>query len=80
MKGISSWSSKYQTAENYTYKQSTEKVIFHANGTNQGTSIMHLAHYTEEEEITISQYAKCMIEKVEMQEGTYHIYVKELEL
>lgn len=81
MQGVSSWTSDFSIAEAYSYKSNKAKnprVIFHSNGTNQGTSIKHLAHYDFEDEVLVSSKARWQIEKIEEVEGATHIYVKEL--
>lgn len=80
MMGVSSWTSNIDVADSYTYKTMDPRTIFHSNGTKQGTSIKHLAHYTQEDEVIISSKARWQIEKIEQIEDVTHIYVKELEL
>jgi hypothetical protein len=79
MKGVSSWTSNFDVADSYTYKTTDPATIFHANGTKQGTSIRHLAHYEQEDEILVSTKARWSIEKIEKIEETTHIYLKEVE-
>ena len=80
MQGISSWSSNAEVANKFAKKGLDEKVIFHSKGTKQGTSIRHLAHYTEEDEVMISAKAKWSITNIEKADNVTHIYVEELEV
>lgn len=80
MMGVSSWTSNIDVADSYTYKTMDPRTIFHSSGTKQGTSIKHLAHYTQEDEVIVSSKTRWQIEKIEQIEDVTHIYVKELEL
>ena len=80
MQGISSWSSNAEVASRFAKKGLDEKVIFHSKGTKQGTSIRHLARYTEEDEVMISAKAKWSITNIEKVDNVTHIYVEELEV
>ena len=80
MQGISSWSSNAEVANKFAKKGLDEKVIFHSKGTKQGTSIRHLAHYTEEDEVMISAKAKWSITNIQKVDNVTHIYVEELEV
>jgi hypothetical protein len=80
MQGISSWSSNAEVANKFAKKGLDEKVIFHSKGTKQGTSIRHLAHYTEEDEVMISAKAKWSITNIQKVDDVTHIYVEELEV
>ena len=83
MQGVSSWTSSFDIAESYSYKSNKSKqnqrVIFHSNGTKQGTSIKHLAHYDFEDEVLVSTKARWQINRTEEIDGATHIFLKELE-
>lgn len=83
MQGVSSWTSSFDIAESYSYKSNktkqNQRVMFHSNGTKQGTSIKHLAHYDFEDEVLVSTKARWQIERAEEIDGTTHIFLKELE-
>jgi hypothetical protein len=83
MQGVSSWTSSFEIAETYSFKNikktGNQKIILHSSGTKQGTSIKHLAHYDFEDEILVSRKAKWSISNIEKIEDTTHIYVAELE-
>lgn len=83
MQGVSSWTSNFEIAESYSFKNikktGNQKIILHSSGTKQGTSIKHLAHYDFEDEILVSRKAKWSISNIEKIEDTTHIYVAELE-
>lgn len=83
MQGVSSWTSSYDIAETYSHKSNKTKqnkrVIFHSNGTKQGTSIKHLAYYDFEDEVLVSTKARWQIDKIEEIDGATHIFLKELE-
>ena len=83
MQGVSSWTSNFEIAESYSFKNikktGNQKIILHSSGTKQGTSIKHLAHYDFEDEILVSRKAKWSISNIEKIEDTTHIYVSELE-
>ena len=83
MQGVSSWTSNFDIAETYSFKNikktGNQKIILHSSGTKQGTSIKHLAHYDFEDEILVSRKAKWSISNIEKIEDTTHIYVAELE-
>ena len=83
MQGVSSWTSNFDIAESYSFKNikktGNQKIILHSSGTKQGTSIKHLAHYDFEDEILGSRKAKWSISNIEKIEDTTHIYVTELE-
>ena len=83
MQGVSSWTSNFDIAESYSFKNikktGNQKIIFHSDGTKQGTSIRHLAHYDFEDEVLVSRKAKWSISNIEKIEDTTHIYVTELE-
>ena len=84
MQGVSSWTSSFDIAESYSHKSNKSKqnqrVIFHANGTKQGTSIKHLAHYDFEDEVLVSTKARWQIDRAEEIDGATHIFLKELEI
>ena len=83
MQGVSSWTSNFEIAETYSFKNvkrtGNQKIIFHSDGTKQGTSIKHLAHYDFEDEILVSRKARWAISKVEKTDDITHIFVSELE-
>lgn len=83
MQGVSSWTSSYDIAETYSHKSNktkqNQRVIFHSNGTKQGTSIKHLAYYDFEDEVLVSTKARWQIDKIEEIDGATHVFLKELE-
>ena len=83
MQGVSSWTSNFDIAESYSFKNikktGNQKIILHSSGTKQGTSIKHLAHYDFEDEILVSRKARWSISKVEKTDDITHIFVSELE-
>ena len=83
MQGVSSWTSNFEIAETYSFKNvkrtGNQKIIFHSDGTKQGTSIKHLAHYDFEDEILVSRKARWSISKIEKTDDITHIFVSELE-
>lgn len=83
MQGVSSWTSDYSIAETYSFKNvkktGNQKIVLHSQGTKQGTSIKHLAHYDFEDEVLVSRKAKWSIDKIEKNEDITHIFVTELE-
>ena len=83
MQGVSSWTSNFEIAESYSFKNikktGNQKIILHSSGTKQGTSIKHLAHYDFEDEVLVSRKAKWSISNIEKIEDTTHIYLAELE-
>ena len=83
MQGVSSWTSNFEIAESYSHKSNkikqNQRVIFHSNGTKQGTSIKHLAHYDFEDEVLVSTKARWQIDRIEEIDGATHMFLKELE-
>ena len=83
MQGVSSWTSSYDIAETYSHKSNktkqNQRVIFHSNGTKQGTSIKHLAYYDFEDEVLVSTKARWQIDRIEEIDGATHMFLKELE-
>ncbi len=82
MQGVSSWTSSYDIAETYSHKSNktkqNQRVIFHSNGTKQGTSIKHLAYYDFEDEVLVSTKARWQIDRIEEIDGVTHLFLKEL--
>ncbi len=78
MKGVSSWSSKKDTAEDYSLGIMEDQnfkigkdiaVVFVLPETNNGTSIKHVSKYQRENEVLVAASAKYKIKKIDSIEG-----------
>lgn len=66
MRGSSSWSTRYEIAENYSYRNfdnwlEDHRIIFRCKGRQNGTSILHISNVPQEAEILCSKKSKWKI-------------------
>lgn len=83
MRGISSWTSSFVVANDFAFYNSTgdeAKIMFHATGRVNGTSISHLSNFRKEAEVLLSEKARFEPSSYEYKEGVFHIFGRETSL
>ncbi len=67
MKGISSWSSSFDTAKAFTGEGDGKPVVFKLSKTNKATAVAHLSNYPHEKEVLMSGRSKMVIKEIKEQ-------------
>lgn len=77
MKGISSWSSSKEIADDFATRGDNQyKVMFHVDNPGKATSISHLSQVLNEYEVLVSNSNQYRITKTENENGIKHVWIE----